>query len=79
MGNLGRREATLARLRRLPAAVLASDDAVLSLVVRERLFGTGMSYVDAHLLASTLITPGASLWTYDRALRTAAERLGVAA
>ena len=35
--------------------------------------------VDAHLLASTLLTPATRLWTRDRRLREAAERLGVAA
>jgi len=32
--------------------------------------------IDVHLLASTLLT-GISLWTYDKKLQTAAEKLGV--
>ena len=47
------------------------------MVERERLFSTGISYIDAHLLASALITPEARLWTRDRRLREAAERLDV--
>ncbi|MEO6944797.1 MAG: hypothetical protein ABI053_08815 [Lacisediminihabitans sp.] len=31
-----------------------------------------------HLLASVLLTAGASLWTRDKRLRAAAESLGVA-
>jgi len=34
--------------------------------------------VDIALLASTLLTPGASLWTLDKRLAGLAERFGVA-
>jgi predicted nucleic acid-binding protein len=50
----------------------------MDLVERERLYSTGIGFVDAHLLASTLLTPRARLWTRDRRLHEAAERLDVA-
>jgi predicted nucleic acid-binding protein len=64
-------------LRALPQAVTASDDEVLAYVARHRLFGIGIGYADAHLLASTQLSAGASLWTRDRRLREASGRLGI--
>ncbi|MEA3045116.1 MAG: hypothetical protein QOH47_2954 [Sphingomonadales bacterium] len=78
LGNLHERAAILRDLAALPPAVVAGDAEVLALIERHRLFGTGIGYVDAHLLASALLTPEATLWTRDRRLREAAERLGVA-
>ena len=44
----------------------------------ERLFGLGCGLVDAALLASTMMTPGARIWTWDRRLAALARRLDVA-
>ena len=77
MGNLRDRDTVLGLLRALPQAVVASDDEVLAYVTRHRLFGIGIGYADAHLLAATRLTAGASLWTRDRRLREAAARLGI--
>lgn len=77
MGNLAGRDTFLGALRRLPGAVVATDEEVLGLVDRERLFGLGIGYVDACLLAATRLTPGAGLWTLDRRLAEAALRLGL--
>jgi hypothetical protein len=38
----------------------------------------GCGLVDVVLLTSTLITPGAKLWTLDKRLARLAERFGVA-
>lgn len=40
--------------------------------------GLGCGLVDMSLLASTLITPGAELWTLDKRLAELAGRFGVA-
>lgn len=77
LGSLSRREEVVGLLRRLPQAVRASDDEVLRLIESERLFGQGIGYVDAHLLAATRLTADARLWTRDRRLATVAERLGI--
>ncbi|MDN5938345.1 MAG: hypothetical protein L0H83_06750, partial [Salinisphaera sp.] len=45
---------------------------------RERLYGFGCGLVDMALLASTLITPGARLWTLDKTLAETANRFGAA-
>lgn len=77
MGNLHARDSVLALLGNLPRAVVATDDEALAFITRHRLFGIGIGYADAHLLAGTQLTAGASLWTRDRRLRAAAGRLGV--
>jgi len=79
MGNLPGRAGLLATLRKMPTVLKARDDEVLDLIEREKLFGRGLGFVDTHLLASTLLTDDAKLWTRDRRLHAAAERLGVAA
>jgi hypothetical protein len=33
--------------------------------------------VDAHLIASTLITPGTVLWSRDKRLRATAQAMGI--
>lgn len=50
----------------------------IGFVERERLFGQGCGLVDLMLLTSTLITPGAKLWTLDRRLVNIASRFDVA-
>ncbi len=79
LGHLRPRDATLRELQALPAAVVAQDEDVLALINRLPLFGRGIGYVDAHLLAATRLTPEARLWTADRRLRTVAAGLGLAA
>ena len=52
MGSLRRRDAVIAELRRLPSVRVATDHEVMLLIDRHRLFGTGIGYIDAHLLAA---------------------------
>lgn len=79
MGTLADRGTILELLSKLPSTAVASHRQVLHLVETRSLYGRGLSVVDAHLLASSLITPDVSLWTRDRRLRGAAEGLEVAA
>lgn len=79
MGNLKQRGTILRLLHELPAAQVAEDAEVLQFVEDHRLFGLGIGYVDAHLLAAVVLTPVAKLWTKDKRLGEAAGRLGVAA
>ena len=60
----------------LPAPV-AAHEVVLALIETEGLFGSGIGYVDAHLLASAKLSGDAELWTRDRRLTAAARRLGI--
>lgn len=69
---------TLDDIATLLPANQATADEVRGLIEREKLFGLGCGFVDMTLLASTLITPGAVLWTLDKRLTSMAERFGVA-
>jgi predicted nucleic acid-binding protein len=71
------RQRTLAELRNLRQAVIATTDEVLDFIERERTHDFSCGAVDTALLASTLLTPGARLWTADRPLATLAKRLGI--
>ena len=48
------------------------------LIEQNALSGSGIGYVDAHLLASTRLTGAAVLWTKDKRLREVAANLGMA-
>ncbi|WP_157268619.1 type II toxin-antitoxin system VapC family toxin [Azohydromonas aeria] len=72
------RERTLQWLAQQQAPAQASLQEVLLLIEREQLFGRGCGLVDLTLLASALLTPGASLWTRDAGLQRLAQRLDVA-
>jgi predicted nucleic acid-binding protein len=79
VGNLRPREAILQELQKLRRVIIADDNEVLRLVEHEHLFGLGLGYIDVHLLASTRLTPETLLWTRDKSLLAAAERLTLAA
>lgn len=72
------RTQTLADLERLQHMQQASLREVLIFIEKERLFGLGCGLVDITLLASTLITPGAELWTLDKRLGNLARQFAVA-
>lgn len=76
-GNLGNRNEILDLLQELPKASVAEDSEVLHLLQAGRLFGRGLGWVDAHLLASAKLT-GCSLWTLDKALAKAAGEIAQA-
>lgn len=72
------RARTLSALGRLSQSLQSSPMEVLAFVEREKLYGLGCGLVDMTLLASALITPGASLWTLDKRLAELAARFGIA-
>ena len=69
---------TLSHLALLQTCKQAGLSEVMAFIERERLYGLGCGLVDMCLLASTIITPGAALWTLDKRLAELAERFGVA-
>ncbi len=79
LGSLRNRETVLRLLSDLPSSLPATHSEVLAFVEMHGLSGIGLSLVDAHLLAALRLSSRDRLWTRDRRLRTAAERLGVAA
>lgn len=79
LGNLRQREVVLSNLADLPRATVATDAEVLHFINRFALSGSGVGYVDVHLLAAVRLTTGATLWTNDKRLHAAAIELNLAA
>ncbi|MGD1015078.1 MAG: type II toxin-antitoxin system VapC family toxin [Roseiarcus sp.] len=79
LGNLRARDGILTAIDRLPKANVASDSEILHFIAAHSLWGLGIGLVDAHLLASVLLTRCSTLWTRDKKLVAAAKRLGAAA
>lgn len=79
LGNLKNRSFFLKMLERLMIVRNVDDQGVRHLVEERRLWGRGLSAVDAALLASVVVTSGVSLWTRDKRLRQAARDVGVLA
>ncbi|HEX4042080.1 MAG TPA: type II toxin-antitoxin system VapC family toxin [Xanthobacteraceae bacterium] len=79
LGILPQRSVILATLRFLPEVLVAAHEEVLEFIERYQLFGSGVGYVDAHLLAAIKLTAGTGLWTRDKSLRAVAERLALIA
>jgi len=77
LGHLRGRSEVLRLLGQLPQAMVATAAELLEFIDRRQLFGLGIGYVDAQLLAATMLTDDGQLWTRDRRLRAAAEHLGV--
>ncbi len=75
---LRQRDIVLDALSDLPHASVATDTEVLHFIDQHELFGRGIGYVDAHLLAAVQLTPGAELWTNDKRLHGVAVQLGLA-
>lgn len=77
MGNLKQRTEVLTALKQLPQAIIAHDNEVMQLVEQHQLFGLGIGYIDAHLLASSLLSAHTKLWTRDKRLLNVAEQLNL--
>lgn len=76
LGSLKAREKVLSFLDGLAHLPLAEPDEVRNMLEARRLYGRGIGYVDAVLLASCLLAPGTRLWTRDRRLQAVAMDLG---
>jgi predicted nucleic acid-binding protein len=66
-------------LRTLPEAMVANSDEILEFIARRKLSGSGVGYVDAHLLAAAALAPETFVWTRDKRLHAAAQSLSLAA
>lgn len=77
LGSLRKRDVILQDLMALPKAKAASDEEVFVFIQTQGLFGRGIGYVDAHLLAAVRLTADAALWTRDKRLLEAAKQIAL--
>jgi predicted nucleic acid-binding protein len=77
LGHLKQRREILDLLESLPQATLPDHHEVLRLVERRNLAGSGLGWVDVHLLAAAALDR-LELWTLDRRLAAVASSLGLA-
>jgi predicted nucleic acid-binding protein len=75
-GNLERRTEILEMLADLPTIPLADHSEVLHLLHQNRLYGTGLGWIDLHLLAAARIAD-VPFWTTDKRLAAAAKNLAI--
>jgi len=77
LGSLRNWQKMMTDLSKMPLATRADDADVMRLIHGHQLQGTGIGFVDAHLLASAMITDETLIWTRDRRLSAVAARLGL--
>lgn len=77
LGSIGQRSVILELLGSLHQFPVLGHAEVVTLVEGRRLWGRGLSAVDAHLLGSAVLVGGARLWTRDKRLIAACRSCGV--
>ena len=70
-GNMRKRDEVLTHLKNLPVTGTVTHEEALSFVESHRLAGSGIGWVDVHVLAAARLV-GARVWTLDRRLRRVA-------
>lgn len=76
LGSLRNRAEVVRQLSLFQAPPISSHGEVMTMIELHRLSGTGIGYVDCHLLATALLVSG-RLWTRDKRLGMQATKLGV--
>lgn len=76
-GRLPKRASTLHLFQTLPHIADAPDEMVMHALEARKLYGSGIGWVDAHLLTSALVS-NAPLWTLDGRLERIARAAGIA-
>lgn len=77
LGSIRRRDDVLGLLSNLTTLPVLTHREVRHLVDGQRLWGRGLSAVDAHLLGSVSLVGGAMMWTRDKRLLAASGAIGV--
>lgn len=76
-GQLPKRASTLHLFHTLPHIADVPNEVVMHALEARRLYGSGIGWVDAHLLTSALVS-GTRLWTLDARLDKIARTAGIA-
>jgi predicted nucleic acid-binding protein len=77
LGSLRNRRKTLAMMENLLQAEVAQLCEVRQMIEANALYSKGIGLIDAHLIASCLLSPGMRLWTRDARLEAVAHILGI--
>ncbi len=78
LGGLPNNGIAAKQLLKLDRSPVASASEAAAFIEWAELSGTGIGYVDSHLLVSAKLFAGGSVLTRDKKLRAQAERLGLA-
>ena len=77
IGDLGARKRQLSSYVLMQQAIVVPHNDVVEFVTARRLHGRGLSWIDAHLLASAIVSR-LLLWAADKTLAVAASEIGIA-
>ena len=75
-GTIKKRNEILSLLKSLPSAPVLEFDELMFFIDENQMMGIGIGFVDVHLLASARLS-GTSLWTADKKLKSAANKLSL--
>ena len=75
-GNIRNRTEIISLLQSLPMLDVVEHEELLLFIEHNKLMGTGLGFVDVHLLAATILA-GIPLWTQDKKLKQACSRLSI--
>ena len=75
-GNIKNRTEILSLLQSLPQASNVDNNEVLTFIENNKIMGQGIGYIDAAILAATLLS-GTFLWTLDKKLKRIAVKIGI--
>ena len=71
------RSKTLGYLKKLQQATVATPNETLEFIEKHQLYESGYGAIDVSLLASTLLSNNALIWTLDKHLESLATKLGI--
>ena len=74
-GTPPNRRAIITLLAELESVPVATPDEVLEMTERRNLYGRGCGFVDMSLIAATLLSENALIWTLDKRLDAVASEL----
>jgi predicted nucleic acid-binding protein len=77
LGSLHNRRARLDEMEALLEVRVAQLGEVRHMIEAHALYSKGIGLIDAHLIASCLLTPGTQLWTRDAAMKKVGATLGI--
>ncbi len=69
---------TLLEIQNLQQATVATTSEALEFVEKNKLYESGCGAIDISLLASTLLSKNALIWSLDKKLQALANQLGIA-